>query len=62
MADHKPNEPKPSDFKEAAQRSQDAGIADESAAYQNAASSSDDQPGTPANDRAGESEAEAHPS
>lgn len=36
MSDHKPSEPSPSDFKEAAQRSQDAGIADESAAYENA--------------------------
>lgn len=36
MPDHKPSEPGTSDFKEAAQRSEDAGIADESAAYDNA--------------------------
>jgi len=35
MSDHKPSEPKPSDFKETAQRSESAGIADESAAYAN---------------------------
>lgn len=36
MTDHKPSEPSPSGFKESAQRSEDAGIADESAAYENA--------------------------
>ena len=36
MSDHKPSEPKPSDFKEAGQRSQAAGIADENASYANA--------------------------
>lgn len=54
MSDHKPNEPKPSDFKEAAERSQDANIADESAAYQKA--------GGPAARGGGEEEAEGHPS
>ena len=56
MADHKPEEPKPSDFKEAAQRSQEAGIADESAAYQNVAQGEADQP------EGSEGESEAHPS
>lgn len=56
MADHKPEEPKPSDFKEAAQRSQNAGIADESAAYQNAAKGQTDQ------SEGSEGESEAHPS
>lgn len=58
MADHKPEEPKPGDFQEAAKRSQDAGIADESAAYQNAAQQSGDS----AASGAAEGEAEAHPS
>lgn len=53
MPDHKPDEPKPSDFKESAQRSQDAGIADESAAYQNASRKEQG---------AAEQESEAHPS
>ncbi len=53
MSDHKPSEPKPSDFKETAQRSQDANIADESAAYQNAA-----QPTEGGDER----ESEGHPS
>ncbi|OWK32367.1 hypothetical protein [Sphingomonas mucosissima] len=61
MADHKPEEPKPSDFQEAAQRSQDAGIADESAAYQNAAEKSDEEAGGNSSG-GGEGEAEAHPS
>lgn len=43
MSDHKPSEPGPQDFKEAAQRSQDAGIADEGAAYSNAASVEEDE-------------------
>jgi hypothetical protein len=54
MSDHKPSEPKPSDFKETAQRSQDANIADESAAYQNAS-----QPTEGGSD---ETESEGHPS
>lgn len=33
MTDHDPSEPKPSDFRETAQRSQAANIADESAGY-----------------------------
>ena len=37
MADRKPNEPTPRDFTESAKRSEDANIADESAAYTNAA-------------------------
>lgn len=53
MSNHKPSEPKPSDFKETAQRSQDANIADESAAYQNA---------SPTEDGAEEKDSEAHPS
>jgi hypothetical protein len=36
MTDHKPSNPSPDDFSEAAQKSLDAGIADESAAYENA--------------------------
>jgi hypothetical protein len=55
MTDHKPDEPKPSDFKETAQRSQEAGIADESAAYQNATPAADA-------DQKPEDESEAHPS
>ncbi len=54
MSDHKPSEPKPSDFKEAAERSQEANIADESAAYQNAS-----QPTEGGSD---EKESEGHPS
>ena len=50
MSDHKPSEPSPNDFKEAADKSQDAGIADESAAY------------TKAIDKEDSSEPEAHPS
>lgn len=61
MADHKPEEPKPSDFRESAKRSQDAGIADESAAYQNAANTSGDET-TKDRSGGGEGEAEAHPS
>ncbi|WP_260599935.1 hypothetical protein [Sphingomonas endolithica] len=33
MADHKPSEPTPNDFKDIADKSQQAGIADEGAAY-----------------------------
>jgi hypothetical protein len=33
MTDHKPSEPSPNDFKETADKSQEAGIADEGAAY-----------------------------
>ena len=36
MTDHKPSNPSPGDFSEAAQKSLDAGIADESAAYEKA--------------------------
>lgn len=38
MTDHRPEEPRPDDFREAAARSRDANIADESAGYVNAAS------------------------
>lgn len=54
-----------SDSKDAAKRSQDAGIADESAAYQNAAAASDDKTDTaavPTTDTPAERESEAHPS
>lgn len=54
MSDHNPSEPKPSDFKETAQRSQDANIADESAAYENASQ--------PTEGGADETESEGHPS
>lgn len=37
MTDRHPNEPRPDDYQEAARRSEEAGIADESAAYVNAA-------------------------
>jgi len=50
MNDHKPSEPKPSDFKETADKSEAAGIADESAAY------------TKAIDEDKDPEPEAHPS
>ena len=50
MTDHKPSEPNPTDFKEAADRSEDAGIADEGAAY------------TKAIDETDAEEPEAHPS
>ena len=36
MPDHKPSEQSPNDFKETADKSQDAGIADEGAGYTNA--------------------------
>ena len=36
MTDHKPSNPSPDNFSEAAQKSLDAGIADESAAYKQA--------------------------
>jgi len=36
MTDRQPNDPLPADFKESAERSQAAGIADESAGYVNA--------------------------
>lgn len=36
MPDHEPSAPNPKDMEEAAKRSQDAGIADESAAYKSA--------------------------
>lgn len=53
-----------SDFKDAAKRSQDAGIADESAAYQNAATSDGktDKAAVPTTDTPAERESEAHPS
>ncbi|WP_181814857.1 hypothetical protein [Sphingomonas aracearum] len=50
MTDHKPSEPTPADFKESAQRSEDANIADESAAYENAS------------EKPAQEESEAHPS
>lgn len=54
MGDHTPNEPTPADFKETAERSQEAEIADESAAYDNATQPTE---GGPASE-----ESEAHPS
>ncbi len=50
MTDHKPSEPSPDDFKETADRSEDAGIADEGAAYTEAIDDKDVE------------EPEAHPS
>jgi hypothetical protein len=41
MTDHKPSEPSPNNFKETADKSLDAGIADESAAYEKALDSDD---------------------
>ena len=41
MTDHKPFNPSPDDFSEAAQKSLDAGIADESAAYEKAIDADD---------------------
>ena len=41
MTDHKPSNPSPGNFSEAAQKSLDAGIADESAAYEQAMDSGD---------------------
>jgi hypothetical protein len=49
MSDRKPSEPTPADFKEASEKSVEAGIADETAAYTKA---SENQEG----------ESEAHPS
>lgn len=40
MTDHKPSNPSTDGFKDAAERSQEAGIADESAAYENAGGTS----------------------
>jgi hypothetical protein len=42
MTDHKPSNPSPDDFSEAAQKSLDAGIADESAAYEKAIDADDE--------------------
>ncbi|MEG3089599.1 hypothetical protein [Sphingomonas sp. PB4P5] len=42
MSDHKPSEPSPNDFKDTAQKSEDAGIADEGAAYTNAIEKDDE--------------------
>jgi hypothetical protein len=42
MTDRHPSEPTPADFQETAKQSQDANIADESAAYVNAAGGTDD--------------------
>jgi hypothetical protein len=42
MTDHKPSNPSPNDFSEAAQKSLDAGIADESAAYEKAIDADDE--------------------
>lgn len=57
-------DPTQSEMKDAAKRSQDAGIADESAAYQNAATSDDntDKAAVPTTGTAAERESEAHPS
>jgi len=41
MTGHKPSNPSPDNFSEAAQKSLDAGIADESAAYEQAMDSGD---------------------
>ena len=54
MTSHKPSEPSPNDFKETANASQEAGIADESAAYEQAGEQADK--GTPTE------ESSAHPS
>lgn len=54
MTDQPSNESKPDTFSDAAKRSQDAGIADESAAYDNAMTPTEG--GKPAED------SEAHPS
>ena len=50
MSDHKPSEPGPNDFQESAHNSEDAGIADEGAAYTRSIEKEDP------------SELEAHPS
>jgi hypothetical protein len=42
MTDHKPSNPSPDDFSEAAEKSLDAGIADESAAYEKAIDADDE--------------------
>jgi hypothetical protein len=42
MTDHKPSNPSSDDFSEAAQKSLDAGIADESAAYEKAIDADDE--------------------
>jgi hypothetical protein len=42
MTDNKPSNPSPDDFSEAAQKSLDAGIADESAAYEKAIDADDE--------------------
>jgi hypothetical protein len=42
MTDHKLSNPSPDDFSEAAQKSLDAGIADESAAYEKAVDADDE--------------------
>ncbi len=58
-------DPTQSEMKDAAKRSQEAGIADESAAYQNATDPSDgntDKPAVPTTGTAAERESEAHPS
>jgi hypothetical protein len=52
MSDHKPSEPTPDDFKEAAEKSEQSGIADEGAAYTNAIEKTEGEA----------SEPEAHPS
>lgn len=57
-------DPTQSEMKDAAKRSQDAGIADESAAYQNAATSegNTDKAAVPTTGTAAERESQAHPS
>ena len=56
MSDRHPSEPTPADFQETAKQSQDANIADESAAYVNAAG------GTSGVDGAGEEDVGAQSS
>jgi len=41
MANHKPSEPSPADFRETAHAGQEAGIADETAAYDTASEGKD---------------------
>ncbi|MFL0414029.1 hypothetical protein [uncultured Sphingomonas sp.] len=56
MPDHKPDQPEPSGFRESANRSEDAGIAEETAAGQDTA------PAVDGDLRRSEDESEAHPS
>jgi hypothetical protein len=58
MTSHKPSEPSPTDFGNAAKTSQQAGIADESAAYEQAG----EQDGGEADKATPTEESSAHPS